>query len=67
MGLNMGGTGELKTRENLHFLHVLRLVGHLYGKFMEILNLTAPGNYSAPIWYNIFEIAYRRNRNSSFL
>ena len=32
----------------------LRLLGHLYGKFIEIIGLKAPGNYSASSWsYNL--------------
>ena len=40
--------------------------GHFYNKFMEI-NVKAPGNYSASIWYNDFPFSYGRAPNSSFL
>ena len=32
------------------------IVGSFYGKFMEIISLKSPGNYSASIWINIFSI-----------
>ena len=39
----------------------LRLLGHFYNKFMEILGLRAPGNHSASIWFTNFSICLWEN------
>ncbi len=40
----------------MHFSGSFR---YLYGKFMEIVGLEAPGNYSGPFQYNMFRLLER--------
>ena len=39
----------------------LAFLSHVYGKFMEIISLKAPGNYFASIWINNFSICLWEN------
>ena len=49
--------GALEENHRKCFRHLrLHFVGHLYGKFMEIIGLESPWNYSASIWNNKIQI-----------
>ena len=56
----IGIWGSVETRKGL-------FVGHFCGKFMQMIGLKAPGNYSASIWFNNFSTCSTENfRHCSF-